>query len=83
MVAHETLTEPRVTMEWLLAKPRSFSNLPVFLDLNGRFSVQFHFFRRKEINTDKSDDDFKQIEISSESDLNFFKEAAVISGLSD
>ena len=30
VVAHERLTEPRVTMEWLLAKPRSFSNLPVF-----------------------------------------------------
>ena len=35
VVAHERLTEPRVTKEWLLAKPRSCSNLPVFLNLNG------------------------------------------------
>ena len=35
-MAHERLTEPRVTMKWLLAKPRSLFNLPVFLDLNGR-----------------------------------------------
>ena len=34
VVAHERLTEPIVTMESLLAKPRSFSNLPAFLDLN-------------------------------------------------
>jgi len=32
-----------------------------------------------EIKQDKSDDDFKQVEISSESDLNFFKAPAVIS----
>ena len=37
VVAHERLTEPRVTMEWQLAKPRSFSNLPAFLDLHGKF----------------------------------------------
>ena len=37
MVAHERLTEPRVTMELLLAKPRSFSTLPAFLDLKGLF----------------------------------------------
>ena len=36
MVAPERLTEPRVTIERFLAKPRSFSNLPAFLDLNGR-----------------------------------------------
>ena len=36
MVAHERLAEPRVTMEWLLVKPRSLSNLPAFLDLNGK-----------------------------------------------
>ena len=36
MVAHERLTEPRITMEGLLAKPRSFSNFPAFLDLDGR-----------------------------------------------
>ena len=35
MVAHERPTEPGVTMERLLAKPRSFANLPAFLDLNG------------------------------------------------
>ena len=35
VVAHETLTEPRVTIELLLAKPRTFSNLPAFLDFNG------------------------------------------------
>ena len=33
MVAHERLTEPRFTMESLLAKPRSFWNLPAVLDL--------------------------------------------------
>ena len=32
-MAHERLTEPRVTMESLLVKLRSFSNLPAFLDL--------------------------------------------------
>ena len=35
-VAHERLTEPHVTMEWLLAIPRGSSNLPGFLDLIGR-----------------------------------------------
>ena len=30
VVAHERLTEPRVTIGWLLAKPRSFSNRPLF-----------------------------------------------------
>ena len=35
MVAHKRLTEPGVTMEWLLAVPRSFSSHPAFLDLKG------------------------------------------------
>ena len=35
MVAHERLTEQRATIDWLLAKPRSFKNLPPILDLNG------------------------------------------------
>ena len=35
MVAHERLTEPRVTKECLLAKPRSFLNIHAFLYLNG------------------------------------------------
>ena len=35
MVAHERLTEQRVTIEWHLAKRWSFSNLPAFLDFNG------------------------------------------------
>ena len=35
MVAHERLTEPRVTMRWPLAKPRSSSNHPAFLNPNG------------------------------------------------
>ena len=34
-VAHERRTEPRVTIESLSAIPRSFSNLPAFLDLSG------------------------------------------------
>ena len=34
MVANERLTEPGITMEGLLVKLRSFSNLPAFLDLN-------------------------------------------------
>ena len=38
MVARERLTEPPVIMEWLLANPRSFSNVPDFLDLNGRIA---------------------------------------------
>ena len=37
-MAYERLTEPRITMEQLLAKPRSFSNLPAFLDPNGKFN---------------------------------------------
>ena len=32
-MAHERPTEPRAAMEGLLAKPRSFANLPDFLDL--------------------------------------------------
>ena len=36
VVAYERLTKPRFTMARLLAKARSFSNLPAFLDLNGR-----------------------------------------------
>ena len=35
MVAHDRLIEPRVTMKWLLVKPRSFANLHAFLDSNG------------------------------------------------
>ena len=35
VVAHERLTKPPITMEWLLAKPRSLWNFPAFLDLNG------------------------------------------------
>ena len=40
-MAHERLTEPRLTMKWLLAKPRSFLNLPAFSDLNGSVSLQY------------------------------------------
>ena len=29
-MAHERLTEPRVTVEWLPAKSRCFSNFPAF-----------------------------------------------------
>ena len=36
MVAHAKLTEPLVMANDLLAKPRSFSNIPAFLDLDGR-----------------------------------------------
>ena len=49
MMAHERLTEPRLTMECLLAKPRSFSNLPSLLDLNSRkeqtriIEIRFYF----------------------------------------
>ena len=39
VVAHERLTESRGTIEWLLAKSRRFSDLPVFLDLNGRSHI--------------------------------------------
>ena len=35
MVVHERLNEPLVTKKGLLEKPRSFSNLAAFLDLNG------------------------------------------------
>ena len=34
MVAHERLTELFFTFEWLIAKPRSFSKFPAFLDMN-------------------------------------------------
>ena len=34
-MSHERLTEPRVTIESLLAKPRSVSDLPAFLGLKG------------------------------------------------
>ena len=37
VMARERLIEPHVTMEWILAEPRSFSNLPAFSDLNGKF----------------------------------------------
>ena len=37
MMAHETLTEPRVAMEWLLANQKSFSDLPAFPGLHGIF----------------------------------------------
>ena len=43
VVAFERLPEPRVTIEWLLAKPRSFSNLPAFLDLYGREIIMRHY----------------------------------------
>ena len=39
MVTHERLTEPRVTLEGLLARPRSISNLPVFKDPNGIIKI--------------------------------------------
>ena len=47
-MAHERLTESRAQLEWLLSKPRSFSTLPAFLDLNGisriwNFSGQAYF----------------------------------------
>ena len=44
VVVHERLTEPRATIEQLLAKPTSFSNLPAFLDHNGR-CVELSSFR--------------------------------------
>ena len=39
MVACERLTEPRVTIERLLAKARSFSNIPAFSDFDGIFDL--------------------------------------------
>ena len=35
MVAHERLTEPRDTIDWLLAKRNSLSDLPAFLGVYG------------------------------------------------
>ena len=35
VVAHERLTDARVTIEWLLAKPSSLSDLPTFLGPDG------------------------------------------------
>ena len=43
VVAHERLAKLRVTMKLLLAKPRSFLNLPAFLDLNGSRSELLYF----------------------------------------
>ena len=39
MVTHERLTEPRLTLAGLLARPRSISNLHVFLDPNGIINI--------------------------------------------
>ena len=39
MVVHERLTDPLVTMEWLLPKWNSLSDLPAFLDSNGSSNV--------------------------------------------
>ena len=39
VVAHKRLTEPRVTMNWLLAKSRSLSNLPLFYILVVKFEI--------------------------------------------
>ena len=36
VVAHARLTEPRVTIEWLLAKGNSLSDLPAFLGPYGK-----------------------------------------------
>ena len=44
VVVHERLTEPRVTIEWLLIKPKSFENLPAFLDLNDSWRNSFIIF---------------------------------------
>ena len=35
VVAHKILREPRVTIEWLLAKQSSLSDLPAFIGLDG------------------------------------------------
>ena len=40
VVAYKRLTEPRVTIEWLLKTPRSFSNLPAFLILMVEFKFE-------------------------------------------
>ena len=42
VVAHERLTDPRVTIEWLLAKPSSLSDLPTFL---GPYDIFFSQIR--------------------------------------
>ena len=36
LVAHESLTEPRVTIEWLLSKRNSLSDLPAFVGPYGK-----------------------------------------------
>ena len=41
-MAHERLTEQRVTIDRLLAKSRTFSNLPAFLDFNSQGPVAFY-----------------------------------------
>ena len=46
-MAYERLTEPRVTMKWPLAKPRSFSNLPAFFDLDGRENQNYDILSSK------------------------------------
>ena len=42
MVSQGRLTEPSVTMERLLAKPRSFANFPAFLDLTGSKNAEIN-----------------------------------------
>ena len=44
VVAHERLTEPRVTMEWLCANRNSLSDLPAFLGLYGIKTSSKHLF---------------------------------------
>ena len=53
-MAHERLTQSRVTIECVLAKPRSFSNLPAFSDLTGRIiSLKRQKNFRKTVNTQR------------------------------
>ena len=41
LMAHERLTEQRVTMEWLVPKRNSLSDLPAFLGPYGRSKEDF------------------------------------------
>ena len=46
MVAHEWLTQPRVTIEGLLPKPSSLLDLPAFLDLKSSYFLIFKIYIR-------------------------------------
>ena len=52
-MAYERFTEPRVTIEWLLAKRNSLTNLPAFLGPYGIYSHKLRFSLEMELLSSK------------------------------